>query len=401
MAHGELKKFLDGETDLDTYRRRIAELDADLRAWSQVIELPPLGKGPLQGAPFGVKDIFDAEGTRTAFGSPLFADRVSPRDSALVRQLRERGGRVLGKTHTTSFAYFDPAPTVNPHNRAHTPGGSSSGSAAAVACGMVPFALGSQTQGSVCRPASYCGVAGFKPTHGLLSLEGVMPFAPTLDTAGLFTQTAGDMLLLWERMGYACNAFPGPDTPRLAAFRILEPEVEPPMRSAFEALVERLGIAWIEPPDVYLRLFPAVRRIQDTEGARSLEETYRAHGRGVGVKLAEMIERGLATTADEYQAALDTLAAGRDDMDAVFRQYDVILTPAAVGPAPPTLASTGDPRMNSPWTGLGTPSLSIPIAPSAESPGALPLGLQLAAARNRDGELLRAAIQLEDRMASS
>ncbi|MEZ5399039.1 MAG: amidase [Bryobacteraceae bacterium] len=380
-----MKRFLSGETTVDTYRRRIAQGDSALRAFSQVIQLEPLGEGPLRGAPFGVKDIFDAAGTRTEWGSPLNAGRVSPDDSALVRELRENGGRVAGKTHTTAFAYFDSAPTVNPYNAAHTPGGSSSGSAAAVAAGMVPFALGSQTQGSVCRPASYCGVAGFKPTFGLLPLAGVMPFAPSLDTAGLFTQDAADMALLWELMGYGRDAFV---SPRVAAFLAIE-ETEPEMRAAFDSAVAKLAVPRVDPPESYRRLFPNVRLVQAVEGGRTLEETYRRHGLAVGTKLADMIEMGLSTPEEEYQAALADLVAARRDIAQVFAQYDVILTPAALGPAPATLASTGDPRANSPWTGLHTPVIAIPM----ETAG-LPLGIQLSAASGRDAALLAAAVSL-------
>src|SRR5712692_6331089 len=177
--------------------QRIRGADAKIQAWVVVAPQKPLGNGPLRGIPFGVKDIYETENLATEFGSPVYAGRKGTRDAALVRDLRERGAVVLGKTHTAAFALRDPAPTRNPSNLEHTPGGSSSGSAAAVAAGMVPFALGTQTLGSVLRPASFCGICGFKPSFGLLSSEGVMPFAPSLDTVGLFTATAADMAELW------------------------------------------------------------------------------------------------------------------------------------------------------------------------------------------------------------
>src|SRR5207247_1227659 len=166
-------------------RKRIDEREPELRAWVDVSPRDATGSGPLLGIPFGVKDIYETRGLVTEFGSLIYAGRKGQTDAALVTRLRDSGAILMGKTQTTAFASFDPSPTRNPHDLRHTPGGSSSGSAAAVAAGMVPFALGSQTQGSVLRPASYCGVVGFKPTHGLLSLAGVMPFAPSLDTAGL------------------------------------------------------------------------------------------------------------------------------------------------------------------------------------------------------------------------
>lgn len=369
---------------LEACLSRIRELDPQLRCWTEVAPLAPLAEGPLSGMPFGVKDIYEAVGLRFECGSPVFAGRVSTTDAVLVRRLRELGATAVGKTHTTAFAYFDPAPTRNPHNPAHTPGGSSSGSAAAVAAGMVPMALGSQTQGSVLRPASFCGVAGFKPTYGLLPLDGVMPFAPTLDTAGFFTATAADMAELWRRMGYEVGSG---GAVRVAMFRIPN-EVETAMRSAVTRASERLGAALIEPPDSFIALWQAVKMVQDYEGARTHEGSYRAHGKNIGLKLAELIERGLATPVGDYQAAIDHIDRAKRDMAQVFEQYEVILTPAAVGAAPGTLASTGDPRMNAPWTGLGCPAISIPMP---VAPGELPLGLQLTAAPGQDGRLLRFA----------
>ncbi|MBM3775935.1 MAG: amidase, partial [Acidobacteria bacterium] len=171
---GLLRQFLDNpEGLLEVCRARIRERDPEIRAWVEVSPQPPLGPGPLDGIPFGAKDIFETRGLATEYGSPLYAGRKGDTDAALVTDLRRRGALLLGKTQTTAFAYFDPAPTRNPRDPRHTPGGSSSGSAAAVACGMVAFALGSQTQGSVIRPAAFCGVVGFKPTFGKLSTEGV------------------------------------------------------------------------------------------------------------------------------------------------------------------------------------------------------------------------------------
>ena len=369
------------QVPLDACLQRIAELDTYLHCWSEVSPLAPLAEGPLSGVPFGVKDIYAAAGLSFECGSPVFAGRRAGTDAGLVRRLRELGATVVGKTHTTAFAYFDAAPTRNPNNRAHTPGGSSSGSAAAVAAGMVPMALGSQTQGSVLRPASFCGVAGFKPTFGLIAMEGVMPFAPTLDTAGFFTAGATDMAELWRRMGYEAVREPNI---RPAMFRI-PGEVEEPMRHAVTRAAERLGARTIDPPESFVTLWQAVTAIQAYEGARTHEDSYRRHGQAVGVKLADLIARGLAAPREEYQAALDHVARAKRDMAQVFTQFDVILTPAALGPAPATLTSTGDPRMNAPWTGLGCPAISVPL-PVAR--GALPLGLQLTAAPGRDGALL-------------
>src|SRR5688572_10082920 len=205
--------------------------DSSIHAWVQVMPPRPTGDGPLAQIPFGAKDIMETRGLSTEYGSPIYKGRIGTSDAGIVQVLRSRGAVLMGKTHTTAFAYREPAPTVNPRNREHTPGGSSSGSAAAVAAGMVPFALGTQTMGSVLRPASYCGVTGFKGTYGLVSLEGVLPFATSLDTLGYFTHTPADMLTLWEAMGHSIGqaedvAIGAPDP---------IPQVEAPMTAAFQS----------------------------------------------------------------------------------------------------------------------------------------------------------------------
>ena len=349
---------------------RIAERDPEIQAWVEVSPQPPLAEGPLSGIAVGVKDIFETAGVATEYGSPLFAGRRGTRDAALVAHLRRGGATILGKTHTTAFAYYDPAPTRNPRNLAHTPGGSSSGSAAAVAAGMVPFALGTQTQGSVIRPAAFCGIVGFKPTFGLLPMDGVLPFAPSLDTAGLFAESAAAMLWFWERTG-------------------LGEAVPAPLRATYTRLGE-IGDA----PD-FTALLAAVQTVNKYEGARTHESMWRKHGAAVGVKLAELIEEGLAIAPPSYHAALAVLAEGRDAMARVFEKHPIIATPAAPGPAPLGLASTGDPRNNAPWTGLGVPVITLPL------PGtAMPLGLQLSAGWNRDTALLRAAVAIESALES-
>ena len=358
---------------LETCLHRIREKDAEVRAWVEVNRQDPLGHGPLDGIPFGAKDIYETGGLATEYGSPLYAGRKGERDAALVEDLRRRGAVLLGKTHTTAFAYFDPAPTRNPRAPGRTPGGSSSGSAAAVAAGMVPFALGSQTQGSVLRPAAFCGVTGFKPTFGVLPLEGVLPFAPSLDTAGLFTETADDMGVLWERLGFPVD--------REHPWRVGVPA------SLGGQPVPGFAVDRIELPPVFDQLLPAARLINDYEGARTHEERWKEHGERIGARLAQLVREGLAIPAEKYQAALATVAQAKREMAEVFRHAPVILTPAATGPAPLGLASTGDPRMNAPWTALGVPAISVPL-PVGDGP---PLGLQLTADAGRDAMLLAVA----------
>ncbi|MBI1792490.1 MAG: amidase [Acidobacteria bacterium] len=360
---GLFRQFLDGSATLHTCLRRIARHDAEVEAWVEVAPQPALGDGPLRGIPFGAKDIFETRGLSTAYGSPLYAGRKGDRDAVLVERLRRHGAILLGKTHTTAFAYFDPAPTRNPRNLAHTPGGSSSGSAAAVAAGMVPFALGTQTQGSVLRPAAYCGVVGFKPTFGLLPLDGVLPFAPTLDTAGLFTEDPPDLQALWERMGYGRAD--------------LEATVEPGRPTGLDELLETVR--------------PAARLINHYEGARTHEARWREHGAAIGAKLAALVEEGLRVPEEAYQAARAILEQSKAMAAELFERCPLIATPAAPGPAPLGLESTGDPRMNAPWTALGVPAITVPLA---VPPGGLPLGLQLTAAWGRDAFLVAAAAKI-------
>ncbi|MBK5292444.1 MAG: amidase [Acidobacteriia bacterium] len=370
---------------------RIHARESDVRAWTRVEPQEPLGDGPLNGVPFGVKDIFDTQALFTEYGSLLFKGRQAERDAALVELLRRRGAVMLGKTQTTAFAYFDPAPTRNPRNLAHTPGGSSSGSAAAVADGMAEFALGTQTQGSVIRPASFCGVVGLKPTHGLLPLEGVLAFAPSFDTAGLFTASALRMRRLWQEMGFAADSTP---VAGLAAL-VPPPEVEEPMRQTFLRTAERLGAPLRNPPFDWNLAAGAVRCINHFEGARTHEQLFRTHGVSIGRKLAELIERGLAMGQNDYEQARQDLRDAAQSMEEFFAAYPVVLTPAALGAAPPGLSSTGDPHMNGVWTGLGVPAITVPMPAG----GGLPLGLQMIAPRAAEAMLLATACMVENELA--
>ena len=253
---------------LEICLRRIEVSEADIQAWVEVSPQDSLGDGLLNGIPFGVKDIFETRGLATELGSPLYAGRKGTAHAQVVSGLRQTGAVLLGKTRTTAFASFDPAATRNPRYPGHTPGGSSSGSAAAVAAGMIPFALGSQTLGSVLRPASFCGICGFKPSFGLLSVEGVMPFAPSLDTVGLFTATAADMVELWSR------GFGGRFDANLHRAVCMRVPAEDCVQRALADAVERLRargvlIDEIDPPAGWDGLLSAARTINQYEGARS------------------------------------------------------------------------------------------------------------------------------------
>jgi Asp-tRNA(Asn)/Glu-tRNA(Gln) amidotransferase A subunit family amidase len=377
------------EDALKTCLQRIQTLDPRIQAWVQVAPQPALGDGPLAGIPFGAKDIMETRGLSTEYGSPIYKGRLGSTDAAIVTSLRRRGAVLVGKTHTTAFAYRTPAPTRNPRNLEHTPGGSSSGSAAAVAAGMVPFALGSQTRGSILRPASYCGVTGFKPTYGLVPIDGVLPYAKSLDTVGFFTNTPADMLALWEAMGHS----PGSDAPLSVGVPNPMPEVDAEMATAIQTAIDRLGRAGIRTQsidiaDLLKTLDAATNDIAFYEGARFHEQRWKEHGARL-LELADLVEKGLKMPADRYEQALRQVREGQLRMSELYRTTPIIIVPAATGAAPQGLSYTGDPRINAPWTGLGTPAISIPMPVTG-----LPLGLQVTANRGEDARVLRAAVRL-------
>lgn len=371
---------------------RIAAEDPLVRAWVQVAPQTVLHDGPLHGIPFGAKDIIETRGMATEYGSALYYGRLGSADAEVVTALRRAGAVLLGKTQTTAFAFFDPSPTRNPRAPGHTPGGSSAGSAAAVAAGMVPFALGTQTLGSVLRPASYCGVCGFKPTFGLIPTHGVLPLAPSLDTVGLFTQTAADMVTLWTR-SFGQPMPPG--TLRIAQFAVpSEVSMERAVNDAAERLsAGGLPVDRLDLPAGWDRMLTAIRTINDYEGARTHEVRHREFGQRIGRKLAELVEAGLAIPYSRYETALARVGQMRRSMERVFLEYSLVLSPAATGPAPAGYQSTGDPLHNMAWTALGVPSISIPLPTTGA-----PLGLQISAAWDHDDELVAAAALVESRM---
>ena len=369
--------------------QRIQKLDPQIRAWVQVLPQPALGDGPLIGIPFGAKDIMETRGLSTEYGSPIYKGRLGSTDAAVVTSLRRRGAILLGKTHTTAFAYRTPAPTRNPRNPEHTPGGSSSGSAAAVAAGMVPFALGTQTRGSILRPASFCGVTGFKPTYGLVSLEGVLPYAKSLDTIGFFTHTPADMMALWEAMGHTT----GPD--EMVTFGVPDPmpDVDADMAAALRSAIGTLRKAGVkmQPVDIAGLLKAADAATNDIafyEGARFHEQRWKEHGARL-LDLAALVEKGLKMPAEQYERALRQIREGQSRLAELYKTTPVILVPSATGAALRGLSNTGDPRINAPWTGFGTPAVSIPMPVTG-----LPLGLQLTADRGQDARVLRAAVRV-------
>jgi len=377
---------------LEICLRRIRELEPSIHAWVQVKPERPTSDGPLSEIPFGAKDIIETQGMATEYGSPLYKGRVGSADAAIIQEMRSRGAILLGKTVTTAFAYRTPGPTRNPRNLDHTPGGSSSGSAAAVAAGMAPFTIGEQTKGSMIRPASYCGVTGFKPTYDLLPTEGMLPVSKSLDTLGLFTHTPADMLALWKALGHPAGSqeqflFGAPEP---------MPECEPEMANAFRealSLLRRSGVS-IKAVDISAML-KKLDEANDVEmfyeGARFHQARLDEFGDRLDQPLANLVRDGLKISAERYNEAKRYIAESRVRFAEIFKSTPVILTPAATGPAPLGLSNTGDPRMNAPWTALGTPAISIPM-PVASG---LPLGLQLTADLGQDSRVLQAALLLQ------
>ena len=370
---------------------RIREMDSSIQAWVQILPEEPTGTGTLSGIPFGVKDLIETKGLATEFGSPIYKGRIGAADAPIVQDFRKRGGVLLGKTQCASFAWKTPAPTRNPRDLAHTPGGSSSGSAAAVAAGMVPIAIGTQTRGSVLRPASFCGVTGFKPTYGWFSMDGVLPLAKTQDTLGLFTHSPEDMLLLWKALGHETGK------EESLTLGVPEPlqEVEPEMAKAFAnalSVIRKQGVS-IQPVkmgDMLEKLSNFNELITLYEGAQFHKQRYEQYGSRLE-ELAKLVEDGLKIPPEKYDEAMRYVAECKPRVAEMMKVTPVILTPAAAGPAPLGLSSTGNAKMNAPWTALGTPAVSIPM-PVA---GGLPLGLQLTAEHGQEARVLRTAVRVQ------
>ncbi|HEY2338505.1 MAG TPA: amidase [Burkholderiales bacterium] len=367
------------------------------------------GVGPLNGVPVGIKDIIDTRDMPTENGCALHQGRTPRADARVVAVLRDAGAVIMGKTVTTECAYFSPGKTHNPWNPAHTPGGSSSGSAAAVAAQMVPLALGTQTNGSVIRPAAFCGVFGFKPTHGLIPRTGILNLSRTLDHVGVFARSLEDVALLAEALaGYDPGDADSRPRGRPPFTRILEEEppippmlallktphwarMEPEAQEAFGELVEALGDR-VEEIDLTLSATDAwswQKTIMEAEMAASFEQEWTAGRDKLSAQLRSLIERGREVRAVDYQRALAGIPRMVESFDDLFTErYDAILTPAALGTAPKGLESTGDPAFCTPWSLAGMPALSLPLMRGTNG---LPLGVQLVGRRGFDARLLRTA----------
>jgi Asp-tRNA(Asn)/Glu-tRNA(Gln) amidotransferase A subunit family amidase len=377
-----------------------AHLDAEgARAAARALDAArPATGGALRGVPVGIKDIFHVAGMPTTAGSRPFAHSRPAVDATSVARLRAAGAIVLGKTHTTEFAFRDPGPTTNPWNPRHTPGGSSSGSAAAVAARMVPAALGTQTVGSVLRPAAYCGVVGFKPTHGLVPADGVIPLAWSLDHVGVFARTVDDVaLVLGVLTGRGLDPVPV-GAPRLALAPELLERATPEVAAHVRMLAERFAAAGAKVAEVRLPaefggLAAAGQRVLEAEAAAYHREAFATHEKDYGRGIAEMIRVGLSHSAVDYVVANRARLAFREAVMPLLAAHDALLSPTAPGTAPEGLAYTGDASLCAPWSSAGVPSVSLPSGVSAAS--GLPLAVQLVQTAGAEARLLGVAAWCE------
>ena len=364
--------------------------------------------GALHGLPVGVKDIIDTADMPTEDGSVLHAGRRPEVDATIVERLRSAGAIILGKTVTTELATYAPGRTHNPHNPEHTPGGSSSGSAAAVAAHMVPLAIGTQTNGSVIRPAAYCGVYGYKPSFGLVPRHGILKQSRPLDQVGFFARTVEDLAIVAEPlMGYDER---DPDThpaarPRLLEVALQEPPLPPTFaftktpnwsdaeeqtRLAFDEVAEALGSQSVpfDVPAVFGDAWQWHRAIMEADLARNFHALYERGRDRLSESLRGQIERGRQVSAIDYNNAVDRIRATSTAFDEVFDRCDAILTASTAGPAPHGLESTGSPAFCTLWTFAGMPAVTLPLL---RADNGLPMGIQLVGRRGDDARLLRTA----------
>ena len=368
--------------------------------------------GPLHGVPVALKDIYDAAGLVTTSGAGPWAHRLPAADAASVARLRAAGAVILGKVTTTPFALRDPTATGNPWNPAHTPGGSSSGSAAAVGSRMVPMALGTQTVGSVLRPAAYCGAVGFKPSHGRISAVGVTPLAWSLDHVGVLCRGVEDAALalsimaghdLADPLSVAVpvddyvGALSAPTAPRIGVLRPLLERADPGNAAQIEATLSAFRTAGATVEDAPLAasfegLHAAGDVVARAEAAAFHRDLYAQHAAEYPKHIGEAVKTGQGIHAVAYIVAQAHRRAFRADMGAVAARYDALVSPVAAGPAPKGLESTGDPYFCAPWSSAGMPSISLP---TGLAPDGLPLAVQLTGAPWSESRLLAAAAWCE------
>jgi Asp-tRNA(Asn)/Glu-tRNA(Gln) amidotransferase A subunit family amidase len=402
---------------------RIAQIDGEIEAWSyfnsdyaleqarklDLIRQAGESIGPLHGIPIGIKDIIDTAHVPTELGSPIHSGRVPFKDAWVVSRLRQAGAVIMGKTVTTELATYSPGKTKNPHDPNRTPGGSSSGSAAAVASNMVPIALGSQTNGSIIRPASFCGVFGFKPSFGMIPRTGVLRQSTPLDQLGVFARSMDDVAMLTQVLaGYdevdSATTFLRA-SPHLISVAAKEPPMPPKIgfvktpvweraddmcKDAFEEMCEMLGedVEEIELSPSFGYVLDHHKIIMEADLAHNYSHEYETAKDLLSDSLREQIERGMSYSAVAYHRALEQQDILDDILAELFQVYDVILTPSVAGEAPIDLKDTGDPSFCTIWTFCGVPALNIPFF---QGENGMPIGAQLVGAKNDDARLLRTA----------
>jgi Asp-tRNA(Asn)/Glu-tRNA(Gln) amidotransferase A subunit family amidase len=400
---------------VDACLARIAVHDGEIAAWLHVDEQGARAtarerevearsnrlRGPLHGVPVAIKDLIDVAGMTTTCGAGSFAHRRPDTDAACVAALRAAGAIILGKVTTTEFAYFEPSATRNPWNPAHTPGGSSSGSAAAVAARMAPLALGTQTIGSVLRPAAFCGIVGFKGTFGAVATEGVNPLARSLDHVGVFARKVADAQLLFAVLTGRSVTQSLSLPLRIALAPELVERATPEVAAQIHASVARLMAAGaqvteIALPPSFATIHDAARAVLEGEFATYQEELYLAHAADYRSRTRGLIDAGLAQKTTAYVAAQRARARFRDDMMPVLQSAGILISPAASGTAPKGLDFTGDPWFCTPWSSIGVPALSLPTSVGSDG---LPHAVQLIAPAGADAELLAAAAWCEEALA--
>jgi Asp-tRNA(Asn)/Glu-tRNA(Gln) amidotransferase A subunit family amidase len=382
---------------------RIAARDEEIRAWAFVDKAHALAqaraldrsprRGPLHGIPVGLKDIIDTAELPTEYNSSIYRGHRPKADAACVMALKAAGAVILGKTATTEFANNHPAATRNPHNPAHTPGGSSSGSAAAVADFMAPLALGTQTGGSVIRPAAYCGVAGMKPSFGSIDRGGVKPVAESLDTIGIFSREVEDLALSLEALsGRARPDFgefsgkPGVGLCRTPRWSLADAATQANLERAASRLSQAgAHVVDFDMPSQSDQLFDRHKVIMGFESARALAWEHATHPDKLSASLKARLEEGARVTREAYDAMRVTAERCRRWLAEDMRELDFLITPSAPGEAPASLASTGDPVFNRAWTLLGVPCITLLCG---RGPNGLPLGVQLVGAFDGDAPLL-------------
>ena len=428
MVQSLKKGEITSEELVKSYIEQIKKKEKEVEAWEffdqelvlkqakKLDELHQSGKhGDLHGIPVGIKDIFDTEDMPTTDGTEIHKKNPSWNDCTVVSKLKQAGAIIMGKTVTAELAYYSPGKTKNPHDTTRTPGGSSSGSAAAVASHMVPLAVGSQTNGSVIRPASYCGVVGYKPTKGLISRHLVLQISRALDQVGVFANSIEDAALISEQLiGHDKQ---DPDTslnprPKLLAASKEKPPAEPVLahiklpfmneleedvKEGFKEIKDELKgkVDEIELPEGFAGIPDWHKIIMESDMARSFSEEYKKSKNKLSDKIIEAIERGMKYTSVEYNNALAKIDVANAYFNQFFHDYDAILTPSACGEAPKGLKSTGNPIFCTIWTYCGMPCISLPLL---QGKNGLPVGVQLVSSLFDDERLFRNASWLTSKI---